>query len=67
MAIFSLLCLNVCRLTRQANMENDWLVWGGEATVSEGAHVSWISRVPFSISISCSKWGLGWFSGISAP
>jgi len=48
-------------------MENDWLVWGGEATVSEGAHVSWISRVPFSISISCSKWGLGWFSGISAP
>jgi hypothetical protein len=26
--------------------------------------VSWTSRVPFSISISCSEWGLGWFSYI---
>ena len=36
-------------------------------TLEYRVSVSWISRVPFSISISCSKWGLGWFSGISAP
>jgi hypothetical protein len=32
--------------------------------IEEGGYVSWISRVLFSISISCSGWGLGWFSGI---
>ena len=36
----------------------------GTPLIDAAALVSWISRVPFSISISCFKWGLGWFSGI---